>query len=387
LVLVAWLAVHRIPGFAPWVADTLRTVIGVDGVARLEGFVYEVEDRFYTVWRRGEKPRAHWVVPPEPAPDRLTPPSPPEPSTRVESAEAPELEAFRPSSVGPMHERWGAPGDGQWVALPEGTPPAQARMFKTLLHPDQKRSWAELFVVALDLRRVHVHLVPGTREPHATQKEAMEMTRIGRVPDEHHKGVLAAFNGGFKTEHGHYGMSVNGITLVAPHEATCTVAYFKDGSLRIGSWPKLKDDLDETSWWRQTPNCMFEDGRMHPRLAEGWVHKWGSTLDGQTVIRRSAIGIDASGSTLYVGISNHTTAPAIASGMRHAGAVTVAQLDINFSFPKFVTFRASRLSKLRFAVPLADGFEFSEHEYLRKPSNRDFFYVMEGSVDGRTASN
>jgi hypothetical protein len=256
-----------------------------------------------------------------------------------------------------------------------------------LLHPDQKRSWAELFVVALDLRRVNVHLVPGTREPHATVKEALDMTRIGRVPDEHHAGVLAAFNGGFKTEHGHYGMSVNGITLVAPHEATCTVAYFKDHSLRIGSWPKLKDELDETSWWRQTPNCMFEDGRMHPRLAEGWVHKWGSTLDGQTVIRRSAIGIDASGTTLYVGISNHTTAPAIASGMRHAGAVTVAQLDINFSFPKFVTFRASRLSKLRFAVPLANGFEFSEHEYLRKPSYRDFFYVMEGSVDGRTASN
>jgi hypothetical protein len=90
---------------------------------------------------------------------------------------------------------------------------------------------------------------------------------------------------------------------------------------------------------------------------------------------------------LFVGISNHTTAPAIARGMRHAGAVTIAQLDINFSFPKFVTFRESAASKQKVAVPLAQGFEYSDGEYLRKPSQRDFFYVMDGSMDSRTARN
>jgi hypothetical protein len=386
LVLGAWLAVHRIPGLAPWVADSLRSVIGIDGVARLEELVYGVEDRFYTVWRRGERPRARWTVPPEPPstpqPPTLSPAPAPDAVTRQVLAVAP----FRPANVGPVLTSWQAPGDGQWVVLPESTPPDQARMWKTLLHPDKSRSWAELFVVALDLRRLRVHLVPGTREPAATVKEALDIPRLGKVPDEHHASVLAAFNGGFKTEHGHYGMSVNGVTLVPPHDEACTVAYFKDHSLRIGSLSKVKDQLDEASWWRQTPTCMFEEGSMHPRMAEGFVTRWGSTLDGETVIRRSAIGIDAAGTTLYVGISNHTTAPAIAKGMRHAGASTVAQLDINFSFPKFVTFRPSTVSKLRFAVPLADGFEFSENEYLRKPSYRDFFYVLDGSMDGRTAS-
>lgn len=383
-VLGAWLAVHRIPGFGPWVADTLRTMIGVDGVARLEEFVYRVEDEFNSVWKRGEQPKAYWTVPPEAA----APAAPVEPSSAVSDADEAvrlELPPFRPASVGPVHIGWSAPGDGQWVPLPEETPAYEARMFKTLLHPDKQRSWAELFVVAIDLRRVTLHLVPGTREPVALVKEGMELARPGRVPDEHHAGILAAFNGGFKTEHGHYGMQVNGVTLVPPHEATCTIAYFKDHTLRIGSWARLGSQLDETAWWRQTPNCMFEDGKMHPRLAEGFVQKWGATLDKETVIRRSAIGMDATGHILYVGISNHTTAPAIANGMHHAGAATVAQLDINFSYPKFVTFKASRLSKLRFAVPLADGFEFSEHEYLRKPSSRDFFYIMEGSMDGRTA--
>jgi hypothetical protein len=382
----AWLAIHRIPGLAPWVADTLRSVIGIDGVARLEELVYGVEDRFYTVWRRGEQPRAHWMVPPEPASTPQPPTISPAPAPGDTPRRVPELAPFRPGNVGPVLTSWEAPGDGQWVVLPESTPPDRARMWKTLLHPDKTRSWAELFVVALDLRRLRVHLVPGTREPAATVKEALDLPRLGRVPDEHHASVLAAFNGGFKTEHGHYGMFVNGVTLVPPHEEACTVAYLKDHSLRIGSFLKLKDQLEDTSWWRQTPTCMFEEGSMHPRMAEGFVTRWGSTLDGETVIRRSAIGIDAGGTTLYVGISNHTTAPAIAKGMRHAGATTVAQLDINFSFPKFVTFRPSSVSKLRFAVPLAEGFEFSEHEYLRKPSYRDFFYVLDGSMDGRTAS-
>lgn len=397
-IVAGWQILHRVPGLAPWAADTLRSIVGVDAVARLEEFAYRIEDRVLTLVRRGEQPRAYWRVPPEATPPNAAP-APSGPGRGAEGADpalpAPELldaalssaVPFHLASVGPMHAGWAAPGDGAWVPLPEGTDPRDARMFKTLLHPDRKRGWAELFVVALDLRRVRMHLVPGTREPQATVTEALDIPRLGRVPDEHHAGVLAAFNGGFKTEHGHYGMFVNGVTLVPPHQQTCTVAYFKDHTLRIGSWPTLQDQLDEVAWWRQTPNCMFEGGRMHPRLADGYVHKWGSTLGGETVIRRSAIGIDASGHTLFVGISNHTTAPAIASGMRHAGALTVAQLDINFSYPKFVTFRASRLSKLRFAVPLARGFEFSEHEYLRKPSYRDFFYVMDAAADGRTARN
>jgi hypothetical protein len=404
LMLGAWVAVHRVPGLGPWVADTLRSIVGVDGVARLEDFAYGLEDRFYTVWRRGEKPRAYWSVPDDaPASVAAAAGNRPRPTAsapgRVVAADGEPLAAapdrggaapdeapvFRPPNVGPVHESWSAPGDGQWIPLPEDTAPEDTTLFKTLLHPDKKRSWGELFVVAIDLSRVEIHLVAGTREPRANLVEALDVERPGLVPEELHDVVLAAFNGGFKTEHGRYGMHTDGVTLVAPHEGSCSVAYYPDLSLRIGSWKNLGATLGGAQWWRQTPNCMFEGGKMHPRLAEGYVHKWGATLDGRTVIRRSAIGIDAAGKTLFVGISNHTTAPAIANGMRHAGASSVAQLDVNFSYPKFVTFRGSKLSKLRFAVPLAEGFEYSEHEYLRKPSTRDFFYVTPRSVHGRTA--
>ncbi len=413
LAITLWLAVHRISGLAPWLADSLRAVVGVDAVARLEDVAYGVEDRFYSVWRRGEKPRAYWVVPAEP-PRALPPPAAvarpvlleaamseavtmtppgtetPPPLTPLEPRPV-ELPPFRPRNVGPIYKTLDAPGDGQWVMLRDGMmrngPRMYPRMYKTLLHPDAERAWAELFVVALDLRHLRVHLVPGTLEPQATVPEALDLPRAGRVPDEYHASVIAAFNGGFKTEHGHYGTHVSGVTLVPPRPGTCTIAWFKDSTLRIATWSKLEGQAEEALWWRQTPDCMYEDGKINPRLAGGLAGKWGSSLDGETVVRRSAMGIDASGTTLFVGISNHTTAPAIARGMHHAGAATVAQLDINFSYPKFLTFRESNASKLRVAVPLAAGFEYSEHEYLRRASTRDFFYVMDASVDGRTARN
>jgi hypothetical protein len=408
LVLIAWFAVHHISGLAPWLADGLRGVIGIEGVARLEEFVYGLEDRFYSVWRRGEKPRAYWAVPSEPrhpAPHGVSAPAAPLPALPAGAAalvgplpltadtrepdSTPEVELppFRPSDIGPMFTDLDAPGDGQWVVLPDGTVLDDARMFKTLLHPDAERAWAELFVVALDLRRVRLHLVAGTLEPQSTLPEALDVARPGRVPDELHDGVLAAFNGGFKTEHGHYGMFVNGVLLVPPVDGMCTIVMTKEGVLRIGTWNKLREQTSDALWWRQTPDCMYENGKINQRLSGGYARKWGSSIDGETVIRRSAIGLDPTGNVLFVGISNHTTAPAIARGMHHAGAATVAQLDINFSYPKFVTYQRAQMSQLKLAVPLAEGFEYSENEYLRKASHRDFFFVMDSSMDGRTARN
>jgi hypothetical protein len=203
--------------------------------------------------------------------------------------------------------------------------------------------------------------------------------------------VLAAFNGGFKTEHGQYGMAVDGLTYVRPKNSACAVALYKDDSMRIATWEKLAAGEPEMAFWRETPVCMYEDGVLHWRLADpNLAKKWGATLDGETVIRRSAIGISGDRSVLFVSISNHTTARVIADGVEHAGAVTVAQLDVNFSYPKFVTYEKPKHPEAgsppkRIAIPLADGFEFSEDEYIREASRRDFFYLMPKDGDARTA--
>jgi len=373
--LLVWYAVHHFDWAGPLVANSLRAAFGDDNVAKLEDVVYGAEDRVNRLLKQDEPPRAYWQVPsaaPTPVPEAARSAAP-----QVEVAPS-GPEAFHPTNPGPALKEWSAPGDGEWLGVKDarhaGEPP---RMYKTLLHPDKGRSWAEVFVVAIDLKQVSVYPVAGTQEPQPDSDEARRYQREGKIPVERQATLLAAFNGGFMTEHGGYGMKLDGVTIAKPKPRACAIAYYKDGSLRIGSWSALGNREGDMLWFRQTPECMWENDKLHAGLEAGaGLKKWGSTVDGETVIRRSAIGLNADRTVLYVAITNHTSARVLAEGLHHAGASDVAQLDVNWSYPKFVTFEPIGHTKVLHPVPLAPGFEFSDDEYLRKKEKRDFFYIL-----------
>jgi hypothetical protein len=366
------------------VANSLRSAIGKDNVAHLEDFVYAVEDRFNRIFLAHRRPKSYWKVPPsQPAPARApalastTQAKPTEVAPGPESHPnvPPELAPFQPISPGPVPEGFAPEGDGIWVPMIDARRPNEApRLFKTLLHPDKSRSWAELFVVAVDLRTVSVLPVLGYQEPRTDKPESQAYVRRAKIPEEHLGALLAAFNGGFMAEHGGYGFAYDGITFLDPRDDACTLAHFSDGSFEVHSWTQLKERLPSMLWYRQAPACMVEDAQLHPLIKVHQSRKWGATLDGETVIRRSAVGLSADRQVLYVGITNHTTAKVLASGMQHAGAVNVAQMDVNWSYPKFVTYAPDPKGVLR-PVALAEGFEFSDDLYLRERSMRDFFYL------------
>jgi hypothetical protein len=365
-------AVHRFEWAGPLVANSLRAVVGVDNVAHLEDLVYAVEDRVNRLTRKNEQPQAHWQVPATATPVVAVPSAVP-----AASSDAPRLPPFALKDPGPAPKAWAAPGDGKWVPMLDPRRPGEPPyMLKTLLHPDGGRSWAEVFVVAIDLRRVRLYAVAGTREPAADSPEGEKYQRTALIPSEHDEELLAAFNGGFMTEHGGYGMKVDGVTLVKPKPNACTIAVYNDDSLRIGPWKDMAADEAQMRWLRQAPECMWAGDKLHPGLQGGKGLKWGATLDGDTVIRRSAVGLNATRDVLFVSITNHSTARVLADGMHHCGAVDVAQLDVNWSYPKFVTFEPSGAGAQRNAVALAEGFEYSPDEYIRKKQRRDFFYLM-----------
>jgi hypothetical protein len=361
--LLSWILVHHTSWAGPLVANTLRATIGTDNVAKLEDFVYAVEDSINRLTKRGAKPKAHWTVPAKPKPAIV--------------AQAPGIvwEPFEPKAVGPVHKSWSAPGDGEWVAVEDvrhsGT---NLAMYKTLVHPDENRSWAELFVVAIDLEQIDLHAAPGTREPVPEAPVPAHFQRPGKVPDEDLPALVAAFNGGFMAEHGHYGMLVNGVTLIKPRDNSCSVVSYVDGTVEIATWKNLAHAAERMQWFRQTPACMYENNVMHLGLRHPETRNWGATLDGDTVIRRSAIGLDEARRILYVGISNHTTARALATGMHHAGAVDVAQLDVNWSYPKFLVYGPGNERGVA-ASAVMDGFEYTAGDYVTKSSLRDFFYL------------
>lgn len=365
--LALWIAIQRVAWVGPTLADAGRAILGPDAIARLEDWAYAAQDRWNGLVHRGDAPVAYWAVPP---PDPVPSPAP------SGSAEAHEHAppAFHPADVGPVYTSFFAPGDGTWVPMRDARRPDEPpALFKTLLHPDKNRSWSAVSIVALDLAHVEVHLVAGKQEPESVERGSEDFARTGVVPPSDLATLLAAWNGGFKTIHGHHGVMIDGTVFVAPRPDSCTISALASGALTIGTWSRLAPEAASMRWYRQAPACMVEGGKLHPGLAKSDTTYWGSTLDGGTVIRRSAIGLDASRRTLFVGIGDNTTAGAIARAMQHAGASDVAQLDVNWSYPKFLTY-APRGGEL-VAEPLCKGFDFKDDEYIGKPALRDFFYA------------
>jgi hypothetical protein len=356
-VCAAWLAVRHVPWFGPLVADELRSWLGSERVTELEEAVAGVEDRVQQATSDG-KARS------------LSDATPSELLLGVTETKA-TLEDPAPPGVGALYPATASAEDGSWQAVSTRTGKGGA-IYRTIVHPDSERVYAELFVFALDLGKLSVHAVAGSVEPKSAAK-GTDVARPGVVPEADRGQLVASFNGGFKAEHGQFGMMVDGTELLAPRPQSCTFAAMSDGTLRIAPWAALAGSA-EFDWWRQTPGCMLQAGELHPGLRAQDSRNWGATLEGKTVIRRSAVGLSADGRTLFVGISNSTTARALALGMQHVGARDVAQLDVNFSFPRFLLYRDAQGGALD-AVGAVRGLLYRPDEYLGHASTRDFFYV------------
>lgn len=359
LIASTWVGIRTFPWFGPMLADGLRSVIGSENVTVLEEVVASVEDQVHAATRNGSVRSLSDSTPPE----LLSGIALAEPEVAVSSN--------RPPDFKPLHAKVASKEDGVWQPVPLRTGDSTS-IYRTIVHPDPERAYSELFVFALDLAKLRVHAAAGSIEPKS--KSALPgVERPGLVPEAHRADLVAAFNGGFKVEHGQFGMMVGGAELVAPRPRSCTFAELSDGSLQIATWSALAAETPSFGWWRQTPGCMLEDGVLHPGLRVPDSKNWGATIEGKTVIRRSAVGLGSDRQTLYVGISNSTTARALADGMQRAGASTVAQLDVNHSFPRFLLYRddAKGLS----AQGAVKGLLYERDEYLGRGSTRDFFYV------------
>lgn len=362
-----YFGVHHTTWMGPMLADGLRAVFGQRFVAWAEDTVYTLQDKV-NAWRyRDAKPTTFWEPPPA-----ATSPSGAA-STASAGAAAP---TFSPPPFAPPFERTAAPGDGQWTPVADevasDAPPA---MWKSLVHPDPTRTYAALAVVAIDRAAVELHLVAGTAEP--WNPEIPKKERPAVVPSEDQPRLIAAFNGGFKAEHGHYGMRSEGKEFIAPRDIACTVATYDDGRLAIAPWSVLKSQAPERiRFYRQTPPCLVQGGDPEKRLSEysDYSRLWGVSVSGETVIRRSAVGISKDGKTLYFGLGESMSAQSLALGMKVVGSDAAAQLDVNHSFPRFLFYGKDEAGQLTVKSGLIPGSVFSRDQYL-KPSDRDFFYL------------
>lgn len=334
--------------------------------------------------RTAAEPHASPPIPtrraPEPAPVATTPAAAPAAPAPVPApAPQPEKPAFPPADFEPPHQRSAQPGDGRWIRLGDAArgdraAEGEALMVRTVVHPHPVSKWISVTVVAMDLERAALHLVAGTDEP--ISKDAPADLRTGVVPEPHRDSVVAVMNGGWKTAHGHWGMMAGGHTFVEPRPEGCTIAIFGDGQVRIRSWDRVQAQSRELEAWRQTPPCLLSEGELHPSLAAGQERAWGGMDPKLKTRRRSALGVDASGRVLFYGFGEEAGAKLLAQGMRAAGAVEAAELDINYSWTRYLLIGKPKPDqKLQVTSTLVPKMVHQKLGYVERPAPRDFFYL------------
>lgn len=327
-------------------------------------------------------PVDHSVPPPPPPPLTTAAAQPPvlasaAPLLPEASAEkpAPAVDPgppFPPPPFSPPFSRTAKAGDGVFALIEEGAAKGTGAMARAIVHPHAVKPHPSVVIVAVDLRRVDLVLVAGTEEPESTV--VPKERRPGLVPSADLPSLLAVFNGGFMAKHGKWGMMVDGDIFLPPREDGCMVALLDDGTVKIASPKGLDPVRDKLRSYRQTPPCLVEDGAPHPKLPqEDTARLWGAAIGGDREIRRTAIGVDASGKTLFFGIGEWIWARDLAVAMKSAGAVSAAELDINWSYTRFLLYGESTPKEV--VSTLIEKVEYSKTGYVSKPAPRDFFYL------------
>ncbi len=252
-------------------------------------------------------------------------------------------------------------------------------MARSFVKPDPDRPYAQAALVRIDLSQVQLHLVPGTIEPMAT-KPLPEFKRPGLIPiaDQSADVLLAAFNGGFKAVHGHYGMMIDGTTLVTPTNGLATIALQPDGTLQIGQWGRDLAGSDDLTWFRQNCPLLVDGGQINPHVDDENRKEWGYTVKNLDTTWRSGVGLSQDKRFLIYAAGNSLTVRSLAQALQQAGAEYAMQTDINGFYTRFVTYRPADNPKAAGHPVVADKLlsEMSgDPEMFLHPYDRDFFYV------------
>jgi hypothetical protein len=248
------------PATGAALADDLRAIFGPEFVAQLESASFRIQD---TVNRAryqasGGQPQLNWAQGTVTTTLQIKRPAKAAPTQAVIVASArpgavanPQSPAAAPASPDVTVITAPSPADLAWQAYGaevNGTP----IMARSFVKPDPDRPFARAGLVRIDLAQVQLHLMPGTVEPVAATS-LPHFKRPGFIPaaDQNPDLLLAAFNGGFKAIHGHFGMMVDGATLLPPLDGLATIALRPDGSIQIGQWGRDLTANDKLTWYRQ----------------------------------------------------------------------------------------------------------------------------------------
>jgi hypothetical protein len=294
-------------------------------------------------------------------------------NTAIKTAKADEQAAYKSLNLHPIGALQSTfpplRGEGQWSLIDLPQFKGRALMARTFVRPDPARSYAVTTLVKLDTKQLVLHFVPGTQEPGGP----LGNPGSGIIPPEIQAGnsLVAAFNGTFSYEDGHYGLVKKGVVYVPLRPGVGTLNIHTNGTIAINTYnPAAKPD-PTIRLMRQSGPLIVRSGNVTPDINAKGVQA-GPTSVNSAYTWRSGIGVTKNGDLLYA-VGPSLTAKTLAISLKKAGAVNALQLDINQLPVRFGVFQPNKTGGYSYQS-LLNGMVNYEHEYLHG-ADKGFFYV------------
>jgi hypothetical protein len=310
-----------------WAVDTVRAVpwIGPAPIAWLEEKTFALKDEIEkTKYKLKSDANDSAVVADVPAPAAI-----------LDTSEASmDLGHWPPAPIKSMFTKT-EPGEGEWNLPHQAwakkmSADAPSAFYETFVRVDEERPYAKIILVAMDMRQLDLGMEAGSEDP----KPLTGPPGVGRVPRDPqvYQRIAACFNGGFKTEHGNYGMMLNKRVLLPPQPGAATVILTKDGRVGMGSWGTnstiggIQDiEKDDIQSMRQNLDPLVDSDKVNPSNRG----QWGFVLPGTSMqTERTGLCVTQAGHLIYAW-GEETSATSLGKAMKAAGCVYGMHLDMN----------------------------------------------------------
>ena len=295
----------------------------------------------------------------------------------------------------PNEGKW-APWVPEWHKDPVGE---DWPYYRTALRVNPKRAHDYIVLVALDLRKLNFNMAAGTSNPTTTTGTRGK----GRILDDPSlfERELVVFNGGFKTDHGAYGMMVNRRTIIPAKAAAATVGINDNGQVMMGSWGAHKPPEafkhpfqamtvknafpvpHDVKSFRQNLPPLVANGKINPV----GLRRWGGVVDylSSATTPRSSICLKGDSTLMYIW-GSATSADELGEAHLMAGCDYGIHLDMNPIHSSFIMHKVELIDGEFPPKDKKTGYKGALYEaaasrmitdwyrYLRT-SVKDFFYL------------
>ena len=258
------------------------------------------------------------------------------------------------------------PGEGQWRVLE--TVKGQPAMFGTFLRPSSVYTSYVAGIVSMDQRLVKFQLHPGAEDPGPGNWKSPSW-----IPAGSRTGLIGTFNGGFKLDASRGGFYLNGLTHGALVKGAASVVYYRNGTIKIGTWGQDVTMSSAVVGVRQNLKLVVDHGQVPDSVNSDVRTNWGATLGGGYYVWRSGLGITRDGRIIFV-YGPALDVKELAGLLHEAGAVEALQLDINPEWMNFEYYKAAGHPSDPTPVALLPDQQSSPYRYYAVYS-RDFTAV------------